>query len=296
MTDLATTRSVVIGGAGQVGDLLAELLEALGPVTSVDPVPATRAGVRSVGGDACAPSAAVLDAIGTADVVVFALPEQVAVDALTACAGAVRAGALLVEVLSVKDAITPVLASVAAAAGAEACGLNPMFAPALGFAGHAVATVRVADGPRTAALLDLVTAAGARVVEVSAAAHDRIGAVLQAATHAALLAFGRVVVDRDADLPVLLDLAPPPHLAMLALAARIGGGSPDVYWDIQAANPAAPAARAALGAAVAELDDIARRGDRVRFTEWMRRIDDRLGAEGPRLRDLCARMFRLPAR
>ncbi|PRY45194.1 prephenate dehydrogenase dimerization domain-containing protein [Umezawaea tangerina] len=285
-----TGRTVVVGGAGAVGGLFARLCLRRGPVVSVDVRPCDVEGVESVVGDARVPSVAVLDAVRSADVVVLALPESVALVAAEACAQAVGAGALLVETLSVQQVVTRGLTALAEERGAEVCGLNPMFAPGLGFAGNAVAAVRVVDGPRTAELLDLVAAEGARVVGLSAEEHDRTTAVLQVATHAAVLAFGAVVADHG-DPSVLIGLAPPPHLTMLAVLARITGGNPDVYWDIQAANPHAAAARAALGEAVLSLDKLASAGDDTGFQDWVRRIEDGLGDHAPRLRDRCARLF-----
>ncbi|GLZ31517.1 hypothetical protein Lesp02_37050 [Lentzea sp. NBRC 105346] len=283
--------TVVVGGAGQVGRLFVRLCLQHGPVVSIDGGASLVHEAESVTGDACAPDQQILEKIAAADVVIFALPEHVALDAATACAAAVRPGTLLVETLSVQQGITRGLTALAEERGAEVCGLNPMFAPALGFAGNSVAAIRVVDGPRTAALLDLIGSAGADVVELSAADHDRTAAVMQAATHAAVLAFGSVVAGHD--MRTLITLAPPPHLTMLALLARITGGNLDVYWDIQAANPDAAEARAALSEAVTELDELAMVGDRGRFQDWVRRIGDHLGADGPRLRDRCAELFAL---
>lgn len=283
-----TRRTVVVGGAGDVGGLFARLLLGRGPVVSVDVRPSVAA--ESVVDDARAPSTAVLAAVRAADVVVLALPEPVALVAAAACAEAVRPGALLVGTSSVQRDVTRGLTALAEERGAEVCGLNPMFAPALGFAGNGVAAVRAVDGPRTAEVLGLVTAAGARVVEVTAEEHDRTTAVLQAATHAAVLAFGAVVADHG-DPSSLVALAPPPHLTLLALLARITGGNPEVYWEIQTANAHARAARSALGEALLALDELAAAGDDKGFHDWVRRVDDALGDHAPVLREHCARLF-----
>ncbi|HEX6340515.1 prephenate dehydrogenase/arogenate dehydrogenase family protein [Umezawaea sp.] len=285
-----TRRAVVLGGAGQVGGLFTRLLRPRGPVVSVDVRRSEAVGVESVVCDVRAPSAAVLDAVRSADVVVLALPEPVALTAAAACAEAVRSGALLVETLSVQEGVTRGLTALAEERGAEVCGLNPMFAPSLGFAGNAVAAVRVVDGPRTAEVLGLVAGAGARVVEVTAEEHDRTTAVLQAATHAAVLAFGAVVADHG-DPSVLLGLAPPPHLTLLTVLARITGGNPDVYWEIQTANVHAAAVRTQLREALLAIDEFASTGDDTGFHDSVRRIDDGLGDHAPLLRDRCARLF-----
>lgn len=289
------TRTVVVGGAGQVGELFTRLCLKGGRVVSIDGGDTLVPGAESVTGDACTPTEEMLDQISEADVVIFALPEHAALAAAKACAPAVRPGTLLVETLSVQQVVTRGLTALAEERGAEVCGLNPMFAPALGFDGNAVAAIRVVDGPRTTTMIDLIEDSGADVVTMSAEEHDRITAVLQAATHAAVLAFGSVVAEQG-DLKALIALAPPPHLTMLALLARITGGNLDVYWDIQAANPSAADARAALSEAVTVLDKLASVGDREGFWEWVRRIDDHLGDHGPRLRDRCAELFALPSR
>ncbi|TWP48851.1 prephenate dehydrogenase/arogenate dehydrogenase family protein [Lentzea tibetensis] len=289
------TRTVVVGGAGQVGELFTRLCLKGGRVVSIDGGDTLVPGAESVTGDACTPTDAMLDEISEADVVIFALPERAALAAARACAPAVRPGTLLVETLSVQQVVTRGLTVLAEERGAEVCGLNPMFAPALGFDGNAVAAIRVVDGPRTATMIDLIEDSGADVVTMSAEEHDRITAVLQAATHAAVLAFGSVVAEQG-DIKALIALAPPPHLTLLALLARITGGNLDVYWDIQAANPSAADARAALSEAVTVLDKLATVGDRDGFWEWVRRIDDHLGDHGPGLRDRCAELFALPSR
>ena len=54
------------------------------------------------------------------------------------------------------------------------------------------------------------------------------------------------LAELDIDIADLDRIAPPPHAALLSLLARITSGAPEVYWDVQAANPYAPAARHAL--------------------------------------------------
>lgn len=289
----ASECTVVLGGSGQVGALFAGLLRRYGPVVVVDVVPPSDGGAW-VDSDAIAPTSACLAALREADVVVVALPERTAVAAIRTCAEALRPGTLVVDTLSVKRSVAACLAEVAATRDVEACGVNPMFAPALGFAGRAVAVVRIAAGPRTATLLSRIAGAGARVVEVSPDAHDRATAVLQAATHAAVLAFGQVVAAHSGDVGVLVDLAPPPHLTMLALLARITGGNPEVYWDIQCGNPYAESARRALAIAVADLDGVLTTQRQEIFAEWLRRIDERLGGDADLLREHCRNLFAVP--
>lgn len=291
---LAGVRCVVIGGAGAVGGLLVELLRAAGAELVVIDVAQPRAGVRYVPSDVSAIDARVRSEVQRAGIVVLAVPEPVALAALPLLAPELAPGRLLVDTLSVK---TGVVAALQAHAGhLEAVSLNPMFAPALGFDGRAVAAVVVHDGPRVRALLDAVRGRGARVVEVSADEHDRIAAVTQALTHAAVLAFGLALDELGVAAARLTALATPPHLTMLALLARIAQGEPATYWDVQAGNPHAPGARAALASGLATL---AGTGERQDFTALLERAHTALGADREAYADLCEELFavaRMPAR
>jgi 4-amino-4-deoxyprephenate dehydrogenase len=274
-------RVVVAGGDGAVGRLLAAALaEAGAELTLCDLAPAPRADVAALGRhvqlDARRPSPDLRALLAGADCAILALPEAAALEALPHVLAALPPGALLADTLSVK---TP-FASAALAAGApvELLGLNPMFAPSLGWDGQAVLAVELAPGPRAAALLALLRER-ARVVTVpDAAAHDRLTAALQVLPHAALIAVGLALAEQDADLGALLEVAPPPFRALLALLARIADGSPETYADVQRANPEAPAARAALAAALARLDGAAGDEDPARVAALLGALRAWLGA------------------
>ena len=260
--DLA--RCVLVGGNGAVGRLFAGALATAGAaLTLIDVAAEPHADVRALGAyralDARRPSPALHDALASADCAVLALPETAALEALPHVLEALPAGALLVDTLSVKTPFAE--AALASSAPVELLSLNPMFAPSLGFAGHAVIAIELASGPRSRALLRLLGDAAQVVTVADAEAHDRIAAAAQVVTHAGVLAFGLALERLDADLDALMAVAPPPFLAQLALLARIASGAPQTYADIQRANPFAPDARAALASALAALDAAAADSD-----------------------------------
>jgi 4-amino-4-deoxyprephenate dehydrogenase len=167
-----------------------------------------------------------------------------------------------------------------------------MFAPSLGFAGHPVASVIVRNGPRGRALRDLIEQWGARLVTVTADQHDRMSAASQALTHAAVLAFGAALAELKVDITDLDRIAPPPHAALLSLLARIASGAPEVYWDVQAANPHAPAARRALAHGVSQLTDVVEDGDRAAFGDLLDRLRGVLGPLQGAYRERSAKALR----
>lgn len=269
-------RVVVAGGSGAVGSLFAERLQESGnDVVIVDrsvPGP-THSVTRFVRGDISDPGAEVADVVRTADAVLLSVPEPVALVAVGRLVGMLRPGTLIVDTLSVKSTVVPTLHAATTIAGdVEALSLNPMFAPALGFAGHPVASVTVRDGRRGRALHDLIEGWGARVVTVTADQHDRLAAAAQALTHAAVLTFGIALTELDVDIADLDRIAPPPHTALLALLARIASGAREVYWDVQAANPYAPAARRALSHGVSQLAGVVEHGTCDQFGDLLDRL------------------------
>jgi prephenate dehydrogenase len=289
--------NVVVVGAGAVGSLLCRQLASLSEtVTVVDvrdlaensssPVTAwLRADIR-------VPTEQVRGALARADVVILAIPQAAALDGLAAVVKSMREGALLVDTLSVKSRIVGAILRLDPPL--EVLSLNLMFAPALGFRSQSVLAVRVSTGPRSDAFEALLRAWGAEVVFHGAEDHDRITTTVQALTHAAILSFGDAVRTLGVDLGELICAAPPPHRTLLALLARILSGEPEVYWDIQDANPFAKDARQALASGVAKLGALVDAGDNERFTAWLIDQAELLGdLRGPLAED-CARIFATP--
>lgn len=297
-------RCVVVGGAGAVGDMFARLLEQAGAdVCVVDTTTdaahstdttapdASKPQRRFERADIAHPTERVLGELGEADLVLLAVPERVALSCIASVAEALKPGALLAETLSVKSRITDVVRTDAPLA--EVVGLNPMFAPSLGMAGKPVAVIVTRDGPRTHELLRLLDAWGGQVVRMRAEEHDRVVTAVQVLTHAAVLAFGYALAELDVDVEELSAVATPPHTMMLALLARIVSGTPEVYWDVQSANPHAPNAREALVSGARRLIDQVENGDQAAFDEALRRTREILGGQLGGYQDICVQTFDL---
>ncbi|GAB98804.1 putative prephenate dehydrogenase [Gordonia namibiensis NBRC 108229] len=279
-------RSVVVaGGAGAVGTMLADLWRGDGDTVHVLDA---RGGddIRSPG-----PEAAAL--LGEADVVVLAVPEDVALAAVKAVSTLLRPTALLLETLSVKSRFSSAVAELAGDdvdGSGPIVGINPMFAPSLGLSSRTVAVVVHRDGPGADRLRDDLARWGARVEMTTADRHDHVCAAVQALTHAAILAFGYALADLGVDADEAAALATPPFTTMSALLARITGGTPEVYRDVQASNPCAPAAREALARAVSRVSD-ASAGDTEDFATLLTEAGESLGSHADDYARLCAQMF-----
>ncbi|AWK73553.1 chloride transporter [Rhodococcus oxybenzonivorans] len=292
MTIPATSSRTValIGGRGDVGRMLTGRLRGDGMrVRTVDiDVPDT-ADADSVQGDITDPSPEVRAVVQSADAVVLAVPETVALNALTFLSESLAEHALLVDTLSVKCRFDAALR--ANPLPNSALGINPMFAPALSPQGRPIAAVTYQDRGDLGWFLTSLSGWGATVVHLDAERHDRLTALTQALTHAGVLAFGLALGELGADGAELTAMATPPHLMSLALLARVAGGVPEVYRDIQAGNPFAAQARRALTDAMRTVDQTVENGTDQDFADLMSRSISTLGDRREPLARLCAELF-----
>ncbi|MDJ0392775.1 prephenate dehydrogenase/arogenate dehydrogenase family protein [Rhodococcus sp. G-MC3] len=280
--------AVVVGGRGAVGTLLAGHLAEDGlTVLAVDrtPAPEGPSPYDHAVGNVDRPNEPLRRTMKAAPIVVLAVPESVA---LSLPAELVGPNSLVVETLSVKSNFA---ARVDESFGTgTVLGINPMFAPSLGMAGRPVAAVEHRGGVAADEFMDRLSRWGATVVHVDADQHDRLAAATQALTHASVLAFGVALSTLDVSAELVDAVSPPPARTTLALLARICGGEPEVYWDVQAGNPYAASARRALADAVRELDDTVATGSEPAFAALVQRAGAGV-PDGDRYRTLCASIF-----
>lgn len=280
----------MVGGSGAVGGLFVSCLANSDvELLVVDGRPPEDGRLRYEQGDITDFGPELAEDLAAADLVVLAVPEPVAVAAVKGLAAVLRPDALLVDTLSVKQRIVESI--LADAPGVEALSLNPMFAPSLGFEGRPVAAVVVHDGPAARTLLDLIRLWGGKVVPVTSQEHDRLAGATQALTHATLLSFGLALSQFGISTTELRQIAPPPHNVLLAMLARVAAGTPEVYWDVQAANPEALAARQALADGVRRFADLLATGTEEDFAAMLHEVRDAFGPELEHYRDTCARLF-----
>jgi len=249
------SRTIILGGLGQAGELLAHAFTRAGRevlLADVLPRPETIAAARYLQTDITRPDDDLLRVIASADCVAMCLPERAALAAAPAILEAMTRGALWVDTLSVKQNVCAILRSYKDKL--ELVSINPMFAPTLGFAGNSVAFVQISGGPRSKEFIQTLRSLGATVEMVTPETHDRLTAAIQVATHAAILTFGAALLELDYDVEKAAALATPPHRQLLSLLQRLSTANPEVYWDIQHHHPHAASVRESLSRALTELD------------------------------------------
>jgi len=247
--------TIILGGLGQAGELMAHAFIRAGRevlLADVLPRPETIAATRYLQADVTRPDDDLLRVIASADCVAMCLPERAALAAAPAILEAMTRGALWVDTLSVKQNVSAILRRYKEKL--ELVSINPMFAPALGFAGNSVAFVQISGGPRSKEFTQTLRSLGATVEMVTPETHDRLTAAIQVATHAAILTFGAALLELDYDVEKAAALATPPHRQLLSLLQRLSTANPEVYWDIQHHHPHAASVRESLSRALTELD------------------------------------------
>jgi 4-amino-4-deoxyprephenate dehydrogenase len=249
---------IVLGGNGAMGSLFCRQLAGIAKqVIAIDLQQTFTHDVKDIKyieTDVCKPNKPAQNALSHADLVIAALPEGVAMTAWPEISRIQKKTSLLVDTLSVK---TPFINAVSQSESPdEIISINPMFGPSLGFSGQSAAVIDVRHGPIADAFIALLASWGCRLVFLTAEEHDRYAAMLQTATHAAILAFGMSLQKLHYDLSAVEPLMPPPHRTLLALLARILSADPRVYWDIQSSNPFAAEARRALESGTKEFSNL----------------------------------------
>ncbi|MFB6168387.1 MAG: prephenate dehydrogenase [Haloferacaceae archaeon] len=228
---------LLVVGAGEMGRWLARVVDDV-DVAFADADPAVaHAAAEAVGGEAVA-----LDGDDRFDAVCLAVPMPAATAAVETQAA--RADRAVVDVVGVMGPVVDAVRD--HAPDRERLSLHPLFAPAN--APGNVAAVHDATGPVTEQVRDAIGAAGNHVFDTTPAEHDEAMRTVQAAAHAAVLAYG---LARE---PTRPEFATPVSRRLDDLVATVTGGTPRVYRDIQrtfdGATQVADAARR-----VAEADD-----------------------------------------
>ena len=266
--------AVILGGLGQAGTLISRSLRDSGiGVTLVDArsqITNEAHGMAFLQSDVAVFEPELKTAIASSECVCVCLPEKITMRIASRLAAAMPDESLWIDTLSVKSSV--VHAIEAQTGRVQVLSINPMFAPAMGWAGGAVAVIEASAGSKSAFFKELLRAWGARLEVVGAEEHDRLTASIQVATHAAVLSFGAALLSLNIDLESALRLSTPPHRLLLTLLHRMTTQSPEVYWDIQAYHPLAGRVREELVSALERLEQDVERDDARRFVEMFSRL------------------------
>ncbi|MEM9620253.1 MAG: prephenate dehydrogenase [Pseudomonadota bacterium] len=234
----------VVGGCGGFGRLFAAHLQALSwTVTTIDIDPSA-----DVVCDLHNNPQPFVDALAQPDLVLLCVPEDLALVALQVADGHTRADQLIVDICSVKSRICA--AAEVACKPSQYVSVHPMFAPERGFAGHNMVMIDVRGGPAGAELREVFRAWQLNLVEANAATHDQVTSLVQVLAHATLIAFAEAESRMPVPRELVEAMATPIYSALSATAQGLLAENPQLYHNIQTANPGGDTARQVLQDAV----------------------------------------------
>ncbi|WP_441234512.1 prephenate dehydrogenase/arogenate dehydrogenase family protein [Bradyrhizobium sp. 930_D9_N1_4] len=268
-------RALVVGGAGAVGSWMANVLQTAGSqVSLLDRISCSpQLDAEFMTGDVTAPDLRMRRLFAEIDILVLAIPAEVALAALDVLPGILRADCLLVDTLSTKAGFCEALQKSLPAS--PAVGINPLFRPSASKVHGGVAWVPYNEGSHLAELEARLAKQGLQFVQMSPLEHDETMAAVQTLVHTLVLAFGATLLRSNVKLAALTEILPPPFRCMSALLGRVVSGEPHVYWEIQRDNPFSKAARSGLSDALSELDRLI---DADNFDGYKRLFDQLLSS------------------
>jgi chorismate mutase/prephenate dehydrogenase len=255
-------RALVIGGAGRMGRWFVDFLGSQGfAVEIADPV----------GGGADATHLADWrDSDLAQDVIVVAAPLLATNDILLELAGRPPRG-LVFDIGSVKSPLRRGLQALAAA-GARVTSVHPMFGPDTELlSGCHVIFVDLGVPAATQAARELFASTMAAQVEMDLDSHDRLIAYVLGLSHALNIAFFTALAESGETAPRLATLSSTTFNEQLAVASRVAGENPRLYFEIQSLNDYGTEALSALLYATERIRSVVRAGDEPAFTALMER-------------------------
>lgn len=238
----------VIGGAGKMGRVLAQMFHDLGHTVLVADVN------TDLTGEAAA---------ARADVVVVSVPIESTEHVIAQVGPHVRPSALLMDVTSVKRAP---MAAMLQATRASVVGTHPMFGPNVHTLQGQRAVICRGRGDVWADWVEhAFTAHGMVITETTAEHHDRVMSVVQVLTHFQTQVMGLTLARMGVPLEETLRYTSPVYLLELYTTARHFAQSPSLYGPIEMLNPRSSEVTATLKNVATELAEVIARGDQPAF-------------------------------
>ncbi|MDC9580034.1 prephenate dehydrogenase/arogenate dehydrogenase family protein [Xenorhabdus sp. PR6a] len=266
---------VILGSNGAIGSFLGRIFSTSGhTVHGID---------KQLSGnytyysqiDLLDPTSNIDEIFNEADVIIFALPETVAIKALPWVLSAINDNVLIVSTCSVQEPFYSSLKTISPQQ--PFIGINPMFSPSLQEKNRPAVLI-IEDMHNEHGWIELVlTKFQMRITKMRPKEHDKVMALCQVLPHALILAFGLALKSNSIDINVLYNITPPPMRTMLALLSRLLVNPKEIYWDIQYENYMAVEIRKNILDELSLLDSMVQSGDKVEFNHSLDEIKIKLG-------------------
>lgn len=191
--------------------------------------------------------------------ILFATPHRVTPELIGQWGSLLTSDHVLVDLSSVKTFTALACSRVSA----ESLLIHPMWSPQVpSMKGQALVVCGTPKiGTKSASLLQIFEAAGARLSYTNPDEHDQIMSMIQVVSHASLLAIGLAHKRSQLPLDTLLHSESPVYRMISAMVGRMLSHQADLYADIATLNPYGAEGIRMLGEAVSEIELMIRNND-----------------------------------
>lgn len=253
----------IIGGKGGMGSLLGGMMRDLGHAVMIADVNTQLTPI---------------EAARSADVVIVSVPIDETIRVIEQIGPEIRAGALLLDVTSIKREPVAAMLSATQSSGASVVGAHPLFGPGVhSLQGQRVVLCRGRGEEWFDWIRRMFAARGLVVKETTPEDHDRAMAVVQVLTHYSTEVMGLALSRLETDIRETLEFTSPVYLMELLMTARHFGQSPELYGPIQMSNPDRAKVTQAFTTAAGELAEAINTSDRAAFARLFHEARTHLG-------------------
>jgi chorismate mutase/prephenate dehydrogenase len=214
-----------------------------------------------------------VNAVRDTDLVLIASPIETTIQIVEDCLGAVRRGATLIEITSVKGKILPKLRRLIAGKGVGLLSVHPLFGPSLKVESRI--KMLVVGGERGEEMRSAKRIfPGATLIPVGEREHDRVVALTLSLTHLVNMLYAKTV-SRYMSPTDFRRMATPTAAVQMALAEGVLSNDPRLYSYILVENKDSVKMIKVFSRELKRVSRMTKSGDRTSFEELYRTLRDR---------------------
>lgn len=251
---------LIIGGGGAFGSFYAKLFSKNGFEVSINDF--SEAAAKKVCEENNFTLVTDLKKAKEFEIVIISVPNSEAPNAINKVSKLMNKESLLIDLCSVKTPLEEEL-NKAAKLGLEVVSLHPMHGPRVqNISGQSIAVIKISKGEKAKQIISALEKEGAELFNTTIKEHDEILSIVQGLTHYSQFVCATTLKELEVDQKRTLQLASPNYTLLISLISRVVLQNPEIYSEIQLANPLNEKVRSAFIKSAKEIDEICSKNDK----------------------------------